>query len=102
MRITDEGELWVLSSKGARAPLSGVFAQWDVFTADGVFDYQLELDVPGDPLSDRLVILSEERAVLLKGFAEAGRAVRPRQDGEAVKESQDDVTHFVIGLRRIQ
>ncbi len=100
LHVTDEGELWVLTSRGARDVPAGVFAIWDVFAADGSFDHRRELCVPGDPRSDRLVLLPNGEAVLLKGYVQARRANRPRLEGEAGDGGDEDVTHFVIGLRR--
>ncbi|MCP4573671.1 MAG: hypothetical protein GY838_15035 [bacterium] len=100
LQVTDAGELHVLTSEGARDNPDRIFETWDVFDAAGGFSHRLEVEAPGDPRSDRLVLLPDGRALLLKGWVQAGRAVRPRLDGQEDRVDPDDVWHYVIGLGR--
>ena len=71
LRVADSGELWVLSGQGIYDQPDGALQTYDVFTADGIFDRQMVIACPGDPLHDRLVFSWPARALLLRGGLDA-------------------------------
>lgn len=94
LRVTENGELWVLGSLGVREQPAGVLQTYDVFDASGRFTHRLSLLGEGDPLQDQLVFVADDRAVLLLG---AGReAVSP---GDSRKRMRSGVVCFQVGER---
>lgn len=71
VQVTDDGELWVRSSRGNRALPDGVLAVFDVFDAKGHFVRQVEVHCPGDPWNDRLLILSGGRVIRVRRFVDS-------------------------------
>jgi hypothetical protein len=69
--IRPDGELWVLSSRGAHERPPGVFAVLDVFDAEGVYRRQVELVAPGDAENDSLFFLRDGRPVVVVGALDA-------------------------------
>jgi hypothetical protein len=71
LQVTDDGELWILSSRGNRALPEGVLAVLDVFDAEGHFRRQVEVHCPGDPGNDRLMILPDGRVIRVRRFVDS-------------------------------
>jgi hypothetical protein len=71
VQVSDEGELWVLSSRGNHGLPDGVLARFDVFDGQGHFRRQVEIHCPGDPLNDRLLIYSRDRVIRSRRFVDA-------------------------------
>ncbi len=79
LRATQNGELWVLSSRGVREQPAGTFQTWDVFDHEGRFARQVAVACQGDPLADALIFVDDEHAVLLRGLSEGPS---PQQEEE--------------------
>jgi len=71
LQVDAGGNLWVLSSRGARDQPAGVLAVYDVFTADGTFDRQVEVACDGDGNEDGVFLLGEDRVLVIKGYIDA-------------------------------
>jgi hypothetical protein len=71
VQITDEGEIWVLPSRGCRELPPGVLARFDVFDRQGHFRRQVDVRCEGDPLNDRLVPLPGGRMIRQRRFVDA-------------------------------
>jgi len=71
VQVTDDGELWVLPSRGNRALPDGVLARFDVFDAQGHFRRQVEFVCPGDPWNDRLMVIGPDRIIRIRRFVDA-------------------------------
>lgn len=80
-------ELWVLTSRGVHDQPPGVLQTWDVFTADGLFDRQVSLRAPGDGARDRVILLDDDRALVVSGFQDA----RDAFDGTGGDETDADL-----------
>jgi hypothetical protein len=78
------GELWVLSSKGAFDVPDGVIATFDVYDKDGRFARQLTVNGKGDYAEDGLHVV-KDRLYVVTGLRSARRA----QFGEG-EGSEDD------------
>ncbi|MCP4291650.1 MAG: hypothetical protein GY780_07420 [bacterium] len=99
LRVTAANNLWVKTSMGAKEPPEGVFAQWDVFNDQGILQHKVNLVVPGNSQQDRLILLDEERAILLVGYHDALQASRPGSSkDQGTDQELEPLT--VIGLRR--
>jgi len=88
LEVHDDGHLWVLHSRSTIEQPEGVFHTWDVFAPDGHFVRQVAVACAGNPSTDRLVFLDDERAVLLEGFEAASLAMA---GGISAGEEDDDV-----------
>ncbi|MBD3221131.1 hypothetical protein GF314_07780 [bacterium] len=76
LRVSDDGALWVLSSRGQRPATDGIMAVYDVFDADGRFRRQVAVVCEADGTEDALFLDGGgERAVVVKGFMAAARAM---------------------------
>jgi hypothetical protein len=71
VQVTDDGELWVLSSRGNHGLPDGVLARFDVFDGQGHFKRQVEIHCPGDPFNDRLLVYSKDRVIRSRRFVDA-------------------------------
>lgn len=90
VQVTEDGELWILPSRGTREQPAGVAATFDVFDRDGKFDRQVQVACPeGDATEDGIFLLGDGRLLLIKGYVDAmaatfGGAVEEDEDEEAV------------------
>ncbi len=76
LRVAADGSLWVLTSRGRRPRAPGVMAVYDVFDPSGRFARQMAVVCEGDAREDALFFSPDgERAVLVKGFLAAARAM---------------------------
>jgi hypothetical protein len=74
VRVHDDGTLWVLPTRGTRDQEPGVLATFDVFSPSGEFVRQAAVQFPGDPRHDAVFLLRNDRAVVVRGFVDAGLA----------------------------
>ncbi len=88
LHVTDEGETWVLTSRGVRDPQPGVMCVFDVFDAQGIFVRQAALACEGDGIVDGVFPVGGDRYLLVKGYADAIRTLygtmgdeEPDEDG---------------------
>ena len=87
IQVTENGELWILPSRGTRAQPDGVAATFDVFDTAGRFDRQVQVICPeANGARDGFVLLGDDRVLLIKGYAGAMAAML---GGEA-EASEDD------------
>lgn len=77
-----DGEVWVLPTRPRAERPDGVLLTYDVFDADGVFVRAVEVACPGDPEEDRLFLLGERRAALVRGAVGARRGAFGGGDAE--------------------
>ncbi len=75
LHVMQDGEVWVLTSRGVRERGAGVMAVYDVFDAQGRFVRQAGLACDGDPRRDALFPVAAGRWVLVRGHAEALRSL---------------------------
>jgi len=75
LEIRNDGHLWVLHSRSTLEQPEGIFHTWDVFAPEGHFVRQVAVTCVGNPRTDRLVFLDDQRAVLLEGFEAAALAL---------------------------
>ncbi len=71
LQVDEQGNLWVLSSRGAQDNPPGVLATFDVFTPDGVFDRQVQVACEGDGGQDGVFLLGDDRVLVIRGFVDA-------------------------------
>ena len=72
LQVTDDGEIWVLPSRGTREQPAGVVATFDVFDPEGQFSRQVQVVCPeGDPARDGIFLLGTDRVLLIKGYVDA-------------------------------
>ena len=71
LQVDDDGNLWVLPSRGTREQPAGVVATFDVFTPDGVFDRQVQVACEGTGEKDGVFLLGTDRVMIVKGFVDA-------------------------------
>jgi len=85
MNAMRNGELWVVGAPETDALPAGILQVYDVFNPGGEFTRQVQLAGPGDPDGDRVVLLGPDRVLVVKGSAEATRALT----GEGRAAGQD-------------
>jgi len=80
----------VAGVNGVREQPEGVLCTFDVFDRDGVFVQQVELQCPGDGRYDAAFFGGADRALVVRGFADAfatqwgrGSRLSAGDDGEA-------------------
>jgi hypothetical protein len=71
VHLTEDGEIWVLPTRGSRDLAPGVLARFDVFDREGHFRRQVEVRCEGDPRNDRLVPLPGGRMIRQRRFVDA-------------------------------
>lgn len=75
LRVDDDGYLWVLPGGPPADAPAGTFEIWDVFDPSGRFVRQVAYLCPGNRMQDHLFRVSEDRALMVRGYAGAGVAV---------------------------
>jgi len=94
IHVTENGEVWVLTSRGVRDQQDGILCTYDVFDPSGTFTHQLSIACEGNGLQDVLQPIGNGRFILVKGQREAMRVLRGQvsQDDEdsELSESSDD------------
>lgn len=101
MRVTDQGQLWVLSSRGLRDQPQGVHSTWDVFDKTGQFQQTVAVKCEGVGLRDKIFFAGDDMIVLVKQYADAMKAFRgqSREDEEAVEEDIEVLPLEIICYR---
>lgn len=91
LRVDDEGQLWVVSSRGIREQPEGIMLTYDVFDSQGRFVRQVAVPCEGDGVDDALFFLGRDRVVLVKGYLDSLAA----QFGRGTAFSSGDEEHTV-------
>jgi len=89
LQVDNDGNIWILSTRGMREQPTGVMATLDVFDKAGRFDQQVQVMCPdGDASEDGIFLLGDDRLLLIKGYVDAMAASLGggviEDDGEAV------------------
>jgi len=71
LTVHPSGEVWVLTSRGARNDLEGVITVYDVFSPDGHFVRQERLVCPGDGLMDGVIFAASDRVLVIRGLGDS-------------------------------
>ncbi len=88
LRVDASGTLWVLHSRSAEGQAAGILQTYDLFDPEGRYLGQVSIACDADPEIDGLEFLSDDRVLLIKGYAlaAAGRSdlgsVPLGEDGE--------------------
>ncbi|MBU2501513.1 6-bladed beta-propeller [bacterium] len=98
IRTADDGSIWVLNSRAMWAPPEGVFTYYDVFTADGVFDRQVNLTCPGDPQEDMVFFAGDDLAFMVTGFWDSALS----QFGGAGSEDEEEAEPMQVICYRLR
>jgi hypothetical protein len=69
--IRDDGEIWVLTSRGMWDPKSGVLQSFDVFSPEGHFIKQVDVLAEGSSAADLVVFASDDLVFQVTGFYDA-------------------------------
>ncbi len=103
MRVTDDGHLWVLPSRGLRNQPEGVHSTWDVFDNAGQFEQTVAVHCEGVGLRDKLFFTDTGLVVLVKQYADAMKAFQGqnREEDEAAEEEIEGLPLEVICYRII-
>ena len=80
--VTDDGHLWVLSSRGGRDLPRGVVGRFDVFDPQGRYLQQVTLNGDGNFEEDRFALVGD-RFFVVKQFAAAARAMSGAESADA-------------------
>lgn len=84
--VGDDGNIWVLSSRGCRDLPPGTLGHFDVFDPQGRYLQRVTLKGDGDFEEDRFV-LAGDRFFVVKEFAAAVRAMAGKEAGESEDDS---------------
>ena len=85
------GEVWVLPSGGNKEQAPGIMQTFDVFDAAGIFARQVAIQCEGDPDEDKLVLLDDHRAALIRGAVQARRNTFGGSRGEEAEVAVHDL-----------
>ena len=94
--VRPDGEIWVLPSGGNKNQDSGIMQTFDVFDAAGVFVRQVAIQCEGDAEEDKLVLLDEHRAVLIRGAVQARRNTFGGSRGEETDVAVHDLKIYTF------
>ncbi len=97
LEVRNDGDLWVLHSRSTREQPEGILQTWDVFSPEGAFVRQVAVACVGNPRSDKLVFLDDQRAVLLKGLEAAALAMA----GGASEGEEDEDVAIAVAMYRV-
>jgi sugar lactone lactonase YvrE len=78
LQVTDDGFLWVLSSRSTREQPEGIFQTYDVFDSEGHFVKQVAVACEGNGQDDGLMMLGDDRVIVIKGMIAALRSMFSR------------------------
>lgn len=70
IRVTDDGMIWVQSSRGVFEQPDGVFASWDVFSPEGEYIRQVEIEAPGNPVFDDMILTDDGYALVVTNLTD--------------------------------
>ncbi len=101
LRVTDDGHLWVLPSRGLREQPAGVHSTWDVFDTSGRWEQSVSIECEGVGIRDRLFFAGDDLVILVKQYADALKAFRglSTEDEESDSEEDDALPLEVICYR---
>lgn len=68
IEIAPDGSIWVNTNRSAHEQPEGVLMTYDVFSPEGHFVKQLQIACEGDGANDGFIMVSEDRAILIKGL----------------------------------
>jgi len=102
VHLTDDGEIWVLPTRGTRDLPEGVLARFDVFDLEGNFRRQVAVRCEGDPRNDRLVPLPDGRMIRQRRFVDAfvtslGPGSLPTDDREGEEATPAVICYRMVG-----
>ena len=86
LQITNDGRIWVQTSRGLRDKTADTWQTLDVFTSDGKFERQVALAGNHDGSHDGLTILPDGRILVIVGLLDAFLT----QQGVSSEESTGD------------
>ncbi len=99
MNAMTDGNLWVVPAPEADALPAGILQVYDVFSPAGEFTRRVQLAGPGDRDEDRVLLLGPDRVLVVKGAAEAIRAMtgegRSAGQSEAAGEPLEIVCYAI-------
>jgi hypothetical protein len=105
LRFREDGNLWVLSSRGVREQPEGVLATWDVLSPDGEFLRQVALACPGDGRSDGVFFAGMDRVIVVNGYVDAVAAQYARgtrlSEGEGGEADDMQVVCYRVAGRDV-
>jgi hypothetical protein len=87
-------EIWVVTSAGRHDQDEGIFQTYDVFTAEGEYIRQVKVACLGDREEDRLFLLGEGEAVLVRGAVQARRNTFGGSRGEEKEVPIHDLVYL--------
>ena len=90
LNFTDDGELWVVPSRGVREQPDGVMQTFDVFDTEGHFIKQVSVACEGNGEDDALIAAGDDRFILVKGFVEALLMLQGGGAGEGEEEEEEE------------
>lgn len=97
LEVTDDGQLWVLTSQGLYDQPEGIAQTWDVFSPSGEFAESVALACPFDPEADRLIVISETEFIVIEQFQSAVAALR---GASSAGEVESDAAPLTVTLWR--
>jgi len=71
LRVRPDGSIWVLTTRGIRSPEAGAMATFDVFGPDGVYLRRVNVHGRWNGLTDAVLLIDDDHAVVVTGFADA-------------------------------
>jgi len=87
LRAAENGQLWVLPSRGIKDQPAGIHSTWDVFDREGVYRKKIRIACPADATRDALFFVGQDLLVLVKEHSEAMTAFR----GQGSDQDEPDV-----------
>ena len=96
MMLGDDGNLWVLSSRGWHEQPAGILATYDVFTPAGDFVEQVRVSCPGDGSKDALMEGGKGRFVVVKGFTDAMVTLQTQGAAGGTEEGEEPAPMEII------
>ncbi len=71
LRVASDGSIWVLNSRAMWTETPGAFTYYDVFSPEGHFDKQVQVECDGNPQEDILFFATDDLAFMVTGFWDA-------------------------------
>jgi len=98
---SDDGTIWVMSSRGGRDCPKGTMARFDVFDSNGRFVREVSILGDGNYKQDGIVIVGD-RLVVLTGLRSATRAMWASMSNEETKEEEEEAEPMSIVCYRLE
>ena len=101
IRVADDGLIWVQSSRDVFEQPNGVFAGWDVFSLKGEYLRHVEIEAPGSPVFDDMILTDDGYVLMVTNLTDhwlvnAGLPSAAKYIG---REGQDlEIVCYAIGL----